>query len=63
MSFFTFHTGKRKFSNIPVKAMSDQISEDSIDIASLRSLPQKSGSALNAEQTSGRPGLPHRAHL
>ena len=62
MSFFTFHTGNLKFSNIPVKA-SDQISEDSIDIASLRSLPQKSGSALNAEQTSGRPGLPHRAHL
>jgi len=35
----------------------------SIDIASFRSLPQKSGSALNAEQTSGRSGLPHRVHL
>jgi hypothetical protein len=40
-----------------------QVMEVSIAKASKRSLPQNSGSALNAEQTSGRPGMPHRAHL
>ncbi len=60
MSFLTFYIGSRKFSN---KSKPDQSREVSIDKASFRSLPQKSGSALNAAQTSGRSGLFHSAHL
>jgi len=41
----------------------DHNSDDSIEIASFRSLPQNSGSALNTRQTLGLSGLFHNAHL